>query len=178
MTNRLIRYRSATKMTEITKYIWFLSGGIWGWFCGIFEPAFPLIIIATLFILWDAFSAYRLDVRVHKKYPEKTTRSEAKFVSWKLARVIPAMIERYVLILIMFLTQKYVFVDIYLPLSYIAAGVIAAEQFWSICENNSSCREGEEKYYKLWMVMGKVFADKTARHFDIDISGLDNKKEE
>lgn len=178
MTNRLIRYRSATKMTEITKYIWFLSGGIWGWLCGIFEPAFPLIIIATLFILWDAFSAYRLDVRVHKKYPEKTTRSEAKFVSWKLARVIPAMIERYVLILIMFLTQKYVFVDIYLPLSYIAAGVVAAEQFWSICENNSSCREGEEKYYKLWMVMGKVFADKTARHFDIDISGLDNKKEE
>lgn len=154
------------------KYIWLIVGGVWGWFCGIFEPAFPLIIVATCFILWDAFAAYKLDVRVHKAYPDKTQRSEAKFLSWKFRAVIPTLIERYVLILLAYLAQKYIFVDIYVPLSYIAAGVVAAEQFWSVCENNSSCRGENERYSKLWLVMGKIFADKTERHFDIDLSGL------
>lgn len=160
------------EINVIAKYIWLVIGGLWGWFCGIFEPAFPLIIVATLFILWDAYSAYRLDVRVHKAYPDKTKRSEAKFVSWKFAEVIPTMIERYVLILLFYLAQVYVFVDIYVPLSYIAAGVVAAEQFWSVCENNASCRGENEKHSKLWMVMGKIFADKTERHFDIDLHDL------
>lgn len=160
------------EITTILKYIWLIIGGLWGWFCGIFEPSFPLIIVATLFILWDAYAAYRLDVRVHKAYPDKTKRHEAKFVSWKFAGVIPTLIERYVLILLMYLAQVYVFVDIYVPLSYIAAGVVVMEQFWSVCENHSSCRSEGEKYSKLWMVMGRIFADKTSRHFDIDLSGL------
>ena len=159
-------------ITALLKYIWLVIGGIWGWFCGIFSPAFPLIIIATFFILWDAYAAYKLDVRVHKMYPEKTSRHKAKFVSWKFAGVIPTLIERYVLILLMYLAQVYIFVDIYVPLSYIAAGVVAAEQFWRVCENHSSCRLEGEKNTKLWMVMGKIFADKTERHFDIDLSGL------
>lgn len=160
--------------TEVVlKYVGMLIGGLWGWFCGIFEPSFPLIIIATLFILWDAYAAYRLDVRAHKVYPDKTKRTEAKFLSWKFRGVIPTLIERYVLILLAYLAQVYIFVDIYVPLSYIAAGVVAAEQFWSVCENNSSCRVEGEKYSKLWMVMGKIFADKTERHFDIDLSGLE-----
>ena len=157
----------------VLKYIWLIIGGLWGWFCGIFEPAFPLIIVATCFILWDAYAAYKLDVRVHKAFPEKTQRSEAKFVSWKFAGVIPTMIERYVLIFLFYLAQVYIFVDVYIPLSYMAAGVVAAEQFLSVCENNASCRLEGEKNAKLWKVMGKIFADKTERHFDIDISGLE-----
>lgn len=157
----------------VLKYIWLIIGGVWGWFCGIFEPAFPLIIVATCFILWDAYAAYKLDVRVHKAYPDKTQRSEAKFVSWKFAGVIPTMIERYVLIFLFYLAQVYIFVDVYIPLSYMAAGVVAAEQFLSVCENNASCRLEGEKNAKLWKVMGKIFADKTERHFDIDISGLE-----
>ena len=157
----------------VLKYIWLIIGGLWGWFCGIFEPAFPLIIVATCFILWDAYAAYKLDVRVHKAYPDKTQRSEAKFVSWKFAGVIPTMIERYVIIFLFYLAQVYIFVDVYIPLSYMAAGVVAAEQFLSVCENNASCRLEGEKNAKLWKVMGKIFADKTERHFDIDISGLE-----
>lgn len=165
-------------MTIVTKYTWLVLGGLWGWFCGIFEPSFPLIIVATLFILWDAYSAWRLDVRVHKKYPDKTQRHNAKFVSWKFAKVIPTMIERYVLILLFYLAQVYICVDVYLPLSYIAAGVVAAEQFLSVCENNSSCRDDNEKYSKLWRVMGKIFADKTERHFDIDLGELKPTEEQ
>ena len=157
----------------VLKYIWLIIGGLWGWFCGIFKPTFPLIIVATCFILWDAYAAYKLDVRVHKAYPDKTKRSEAKFVSWKFAGVIPTMIERYVLIFLFYLAQVYIFVDVYIPLSYMAAGVVAAEQFLSVCENNASCRLEGEKNAKLWKVMGKIFADKTERHFDIDISGLE-----
>ena len=162
-----------TMENVVLKYIWLIIGGVWGWFCGIFEPAFPLIIVATCFILWDAYAAYKLDVRVHKAYPDKTQRSEAKFVSWKFAGVIPTMIERYVLIFLFYLAQVYIFVDVYIPLSYMAAGVVAAEQFLSVCENNASCRLEGEKNAKLWKVMGKIFADKTERHFDIDISGLE-----
>ena len=164
-------------MNEIVKYVGMILGGLWGWFCGIFEPSFPLIIVATLFILWDAYSAYRLDVRVHKAYPDKTKRSEAKFVSWKFAGVIPTMIERYVLIFLFYLAQVYIFVDVYIPLSYMAAGVVAAEQFLSVCENNASCRLEGEKNAKLWKVMGRIFADKTERHFDIDISGLASEEQ-
>ena len=159
-------------LNEIVKYLWLTIGGLWGWFCGIFEPSFPLIIVATLFILWDAYSAWRLDVRVHKAYPDKTKRHDGKFVSWKFAQVIPTMIERFVLIFLFYLAQVYIFVDVYVPLSFIAAGVVAGEQFLSVCENNSSCRSENDKHSKLWKVMGKIFADKTERHFDIDLSDL------
>ena len=148
-------------------------GGLIGWVVGKFEPAFPLIIIATMFVLYDAWSAYELDKRVHVMYPQRH-RKNAKFVSYKFRQVIPTLIERFVIIILAFCVERWIFVDVYVPVSYIAAGVVCAEQMLSIAENKASCRLPGDKHARVWKLLAKVLIDKTARHFDIDSSILDN----
>lgn len=152
-------------------------GGLIGWVVGEFDKAVPLLTIATLFVLYDAWSAYELDKRVHLRYPDKVMRTEAKFVSYKFRTVIPTLIERYVIIILAYCVQRWVFVDFYVPLSYIAAGVVCAEQALSIAENKSSCRLPGDKHGRLWKMLAKVLIDKTERHFDIDLGKEAHKKE-
>ena len=154
---------------------WFLLtfGGLVGWFVGKFEPAFPLIIIATLFVLYDAWSAYELDKRVHLMYPKKK-RQQAKFMSYKFRNVIPTLTERFVIILLAYCVERWVFVHIHVPVSYIAAGVVCAEQMLSIAENKASCRLPGDKHARVWKLLAKVLIDKTARHFDTDVSILED----
>ena len=59
------------------KAIWIALGGGIGWLVGEFNPAFPLIIVAIVFILYDAWTAFQLDKRVKVMYPDKTQRHEA-----------------------------------------------------------------------------------------------------
>ena len=59
-------------------------------------------------------------------------------------------------------------------MSYIAAGVVCAEQMLSIAENKASCRLPGDKHARVWKLLAKVLIDKTARHFAIDSSILDN----
>lgn len=151
-------------------------GGLIGWFVGEFTPAFPLITIATLFVLYDAWSAFELDKRVHIRYPEKTKRKQAKFVSYKFKTVIPTLIERFVIIILAYCVQRWVFVDVYVPLSYMAAGVVCAEQALSIAENKASCRLPGDKHARLWKVLTKVLIDKTERHFDINLDALQHEE--
>lgn len=152
---------------------WFISiiGGIVGWFIGVFEPAFPLIYVAIAFILYDSWTAFELDKRVKERYPDKKLRP-AKYVSFKAWGMVPTMIESFVIILLMYAAQRYVFVDLYVPLSYIATGAICGVQLLSIAENKSSCRFPGDRGYKVWSVLAKVLIDKTERHFDADLSEL------
>ena len=159
---------------RVIEWLSLTCGGIIGWFVGKFEPAFPLIIIATLFVLYDAWSAYELDKRVHKRYPDRKSREQAKFVSYKFRKVIPTLSERFIIIILAYCVQKWIFVDIYVPLSYIAAGVVCAEQMLSIAENKASCRLPGDKHARVWKALSKVLIDKTARHFDVDNSILDD----
>ena len=148
-------------------------GGMIGWIVGKFEPAFPLIIIATMFVLYDAWSAYELDKRVHVMYP-KRKREKAKFMSYKFRQVIPTLIERFVIMILAYCVERWIFVGVYVPVTYIAAGVVCAEQMLSIAENKASCRLPGDKHARVWKLLAKVLIDKTARHFDIDSSLLDN----
>ena len=148
-------------------------GGIIGWAVGKFEPAFPLIIIATMFVLYDSWSAYELDKRVRIMYPHRK-KGEAKFMSYKFRQVIPTLIERFVIIILAFCVEKWVFVHIQVPISYITAGVVCAEQMLSIAENKASCRLPGDKHARVWKLLAKVLIDKTARHFDVDASILDD----
>lgn len=154
---------------------WFLLtfGGLVGWFVGKFEPAFPLIVIATLFVLYDAWSAYELDKRVHLMYPKKK-RQQAKFMSYKFRNVIPTLTERFVIIILAYCVERWVFVHIDVPVSYITAGVVCAEQMLSIAENKASCRLPGDKHARIWKLLAKVLIDKTARHFDTDVSILED----
>ena len=138
---------------------------------------FPLIIVAIIFIVYDAYTAYCLDKRVKKKYPEKTTREKAKFTSFAFGKVITTTIpKRLMLILLAYLVEHWVFIHVEIPLSYIVTGVICFEQAWSIMENESSCRDEADS--KFWRWLQKIMVDKTARHFDIDLTELKDEKNE
>ena len=160
-------------MEKVFEYLTLAFGGVIGWFVGKFEPAFPLMIIATLFVLYDAWSAYELDKRVHIMYP-KRKREKAKFMSYKFRQVIPTLSERFVIILLAYCVERWVFVHINVPISYIAAGVVCAEQMLSIAENKASCRLPGDKHARVWKLLAKVLIDKTARHFDCDASILED----
>ena len=160
-------------MERVFEWIMLTVGAFIGWVVGRFEPAFPLIIIATLFVLYDAWSAYELDKRVHIMHPQQTKRTQAKFVSYKFRQVIPTLIERFVIILLAYCVERWVFVHIDVPVSYIVAGVVCAEQLLSIAENKASCRLPGDKHARVWKLLAKVLIDKTARHFDTDVSILE-----
>ena len=160
-------------MDKIFEWLSLAIGGIVGWVVGKFSPAFPLIIIATLFVLYDAWSAYELDKRVHIMYP-KQKRDEAKFMSYKFRQVIPTLTERFVIIILAYCVERWVFVHIDVPVSYITAGVVCAEQLLSIAENKASCRLPGDKHARVWKLLAKVLIDKTARHFDTDVSILED----
>lgn len=72
-----------------------------------FDPAFPLIIVAIAFILYDAWTAFQLDKRVKVMYPDKTQRHEAKFKSFAFGKVVRKTIpERLIVILLAFIAKK------------------------------------------------------------------------
>ena len=150
-------------------------GGWIGWLIGEFHPTFPLIIVAIIFIVYDAWTAYSLDKRVHVKYPDKTKREAAKFTSFAFGKVIRSTIpKRLCLILLAYMVEHWVFVHISIPLSYIVTGVICFEQAWSILENESSCRDENES--RFWKTLQRIMVDKTERHFDIDLHELKEHK--
>lgn len=156
------------------KILFSVIGGGVGWLIGEFEPTFPLIIVAVVFIVYDAWTAYQLDRRVHKKYPEKTKRKEAKFTSFEFGKIIRSTIPtRLWLIILAYIAEHWVFIHVSIPLSYIVTGVICFEQAWSIMENESSCRD--EASSRFWKLLQRIMVDKTARHFDVDLDDI--KKE-
>ena len=163
------------------KVIFSVMGAGIGWLIGEFKPAFPLIIVAIIFIVYDAWTAYSLDKRVHVKYPDKTKRDAARFTSFAFGKVVRSTIpKRLWLILLAYMVEHWVFVHISIPLSYIVTGVICFEQAWSILENESSCRDENESCF--WKTLQRIMVDKTERHFDVrldelrDVEDADDRK--
>ena len=153
------------------KVIFSVIGGGIGWLIGELKPTFPLTIVAIIFIVYDAWTAYSLDKRVHVKYPDKTKREAAKFTSFAFGKVIRSTIpKRLWLILLAYMVEHWVFVHISIPLSYIVTGVICFEQAWSILENESSCRSDNES--RFWKTLQRIMVDKTERHFDVSLDEL------
>jgi len=149
-------------------------GGWLGWVVGEFKPAFPLVVVAVIFIVYDAWTAYQLDKRVKAKYPDRTKRREAKFTSFAFGKVITSTIpKRLALIVLAYLVEHWVFLHVDIPLSYIVTGVICFEQAWSILENESSCRSEADS--RFWRWLQRVMIDKTSRHFDVDLEELKDK---
>lgn len=161
-------------MSNIPKILFAVLGGGVGWLVEEFQPTFPLIVVAVIFIMYDAFTAYQLDKRVHKKYPDETKRHEAKFTSFAFGKVIRHTLpKRLWLIFLAYLVEHWVFIHVNIPLSYVATGAICFEQGWSILENESSCRSEEDgKFYK---ILQKIMVDKTERHFDVNLEDFKRK---
>ena len=162
------------------KFLICLIGGGVGWFVAEFKPTFPLVIVAVIFILYDAWTAFQLDKRVHQKYPEKTSREKAHFTSFAFGKVIKQTIpKRLWLIILAYLVEHWVFIHLSIPLSYVITGAICFEQAWSILENEASCRPDNDS--RLFRFLKRIMIDKTARHFDDDFREFTeptNKEEE
>lgn len=159
---------------NLPKIAFAVIGGGAGWLVEEFQPTFPLVIVAVVFIVYDAFTAYQLDKRVHKKYPDKVQRDKVKFTSFAFGKVIRHTIpKRLWLIVLAYLVEHWVFIHVEIPLSYIVTGVICFEQAWSILENESSCRSEEDS--RFWKWLQKIMIDKTERHFDVNLHDLKKK---
>jgi hypothetical protein len=158
-------------ITNFCKGLVLLAGGVAGWIFAEFKPTFPLIIVIIIFIVYDAWTAYVLDKRVHQRYPDKTQRKKAKFTSFAFGKVVKETIpKRLCLIFLAYLVEHWVFIHVNIPLSYIVTGVICFEQAWSILENESSCRSEDES--RFWKQLQKIMVDKTERHFDVTLDEL------
>lgn len=156
---------------NIAKILFATCGGLVGWFVGEFKPTFPLIIVAMIFIVYDAYTAYQLDKRVKFVYPDKAQRKKAKFTSFAFGKVIKQTIpKRLWLIILAYLVERWVFKHVAIPLSYVVTGAICFEQAWSILENESSCRDENES--RFWKLLQKIMVDKTERHFDVNLDGF------
>lgn len=156
---------------NITKAIFAAFGGLAGWIVAEFKPTFPLVIVAVIFIIYDAYTAYLLDKRVKAAYPDKALRRDAKFTSFAFGKVVRTTIpKRLWVITLAYLVEHWVFIHISIPLSYVVTGAICFEQAWSILENESSCRSESES--RFWRLLQKVMVDKTERHFDIKLDML------
>ena len=148
---------------EMVFKIWKITamacGGLVGWMIGEFKPAFPLAVVAVVFILYDAWTAYKLDKRVHNAYPDKTQRKQAKFTSFAFGKVVKQTIpKRLMLIILAFLAEHWVFIHVTIPLSYVVTGAICYE---------SSCRPESES--RFWKLMQQIMVDKTERHLDVNL---------
>lgn len=152
----------------MTKLIKFLGCGITAAIAYL-QPTFDFILVCTVFVLFDCFTAFLLSKRAKKVYPNKV--KHGKFESNLLKKISKTLLEIYSLIIMAYLLDKTIitFTDIYLP--NIVSGAFCFSQFWSILENMSSCNEN--KWAKL---LQKIMVDKTERHFDIDLSDFKDKK--
>lgn len=158
-------------IVNIWKIVFATMGGVIGWLVAEFKPTFPLVAVAVAFIVYDAYTAYQLDKRVHKAYPDRSKRHEAKFTSFAFGKVIKQTIpKRLWLIILAYMVEHWVFIHIKMPLSYIVTGIICFEQAWSILENESSCRGEQES--RFWKMLQRIMIDKTERHFDIELDEL------
>ena len=138
---------------------------------GEFKPAFLLTVVVVVFILYVAWTAFKLDKRVRTAYPDKTQRKQAKFTSFAFGKVVKQTIPKHLMLIILaFLEEHWVFIHVTIPLSYVVTGAICFEQFWSILENESSCRPESES--RFWKLMQQIMVDKTECHLDVNLNKL------
>lgn len=131
------------------------------------EPTLPYILICTLLIFADCYTAWQLSRRARKAHPDKVDKTGGKFKSRHFGEVLHTLMKSYVLIVLAFLIQHYITDGLSFDLTKICAGAICFWQAWSILENESSCNGA--KWAK---IAQKVLVDKTSRHLDIDLSDL------
>ena len=156
---------------KIWKITAMVCGGLVGWMIGEFKPAFPLAVVVVVFILYVAWTAFKLDKLVRTAYPDKTQRKQAKFTSFAFGKVVKQTIQkRLMLIILAFLAEHWVFIHVTIPLSYVVTGAICFEQFGSILQNESSCRPESES--RFWKLMQQIMVDKTECYLDVNLNKL------
>ena len=105
------------------------------------QPTLPYMLICTMVIFADCYTAWQLDKRVKAKYGKRAPKESGKFRSSNAGRVIHTLIEVYVLIILAFFINLYITSGLGVDMTKVAAGAVIFWQFWSILENKSSCND-------------------------------------
>ena len=158
--NELLR----TSIAHCGKYCISTIGAV----VALLQPTLPFIVICTIAILCDCYTAWSLSRRVKKKYPGA---NDGKFKSNYAGRVFVTLIKVYALTVLAFLIETYIFEGLPVKLANIVAGAVCFWQVWSMVENESSCNDA--KWAK---IAQRILVDKTERHFEIDLSELKERK--
>lgn len=153
-------------VASLSKIFFTLCGSI----AAILEPKIPFVLVCTLAVLFDAFTAWSLSRRVKKKFPGRT---DGKFKSEHFGRVVVTLAKIYALIVLAAFMESVIFEDLPVKLVHIVSGAVCFWQVWSMLENESSCNEA-----KWARIAQRIMVDKTERHFDIDLHELRPKDED
>ncbi len=149
------------------RYILTSSATLCGAMLAIIEPTIPFIIVCTLAVFGDCYTAWALSRRLHRRAPEA---SDGKFKSSHAGRIFITLLKVYLLIVLAFLIETYIFEGLPVRLSNIVAGAVCFWQVWSMLENESSCNDAH------WAkIAQRILVDKTERHFDIDLTALKDR---
>lgn len=155
-----------SNLSEILRWVFTGIGAI----VAILEPTFDYMLVCTIMVFADCYTAWDLSKRARKMYPDKVSMDGKKFKSHNFGKVIVTLLKAYMLIFMAFLIQCHITNEWPIDLTKVAAGAICFWQFWSILENESSCNGAR------WAkVLQKILVDKTSRHFDIDLSDITPK---
>lgn len=149
--------------SEALRWIFTALGAV----IAILEPTLPYLIICTLIIFADCYTAWQLSRRARKAHPDRVSKDGKKFKSQHFGKVIVTILKAWALIIMAFLMQTYITDDLPIDLTKVAAGAICFWQLLSVLENESSCNGA--KWAKL---LQNILVDKTERHFDIDLSEI------
>ena len=134
------------------------------------EPTLNFFYGIVAVITIDCFSAYNLNRRIKKKYPNYAT---GKLESKKALKVIYTIGKVYGVILIIWFIEKNIIKDLSFDITKYVAALFCFIELISVLENESSCNNA------WWArLLQKVLIDKTKRHFDIDIDIDELKKEQ
>ena len=144
--------------------------GVMGACVAMIRPTFPFILVCTLAVLADCYTAWSLSRRVKKRFPGA---NDGKFKSNYAGRVFVTLIKVYSLTILVHLIDAMVFPEIALHLPQVVAGAVCFWQIWSMLENESSCNDA--KWAK---IAQRIMVDKTERHFDIDLHELKEEQPE
>ena len=144
--------------------------GVMGACVAMIRPTFPFILVCTLAVLADCYTAWSLSRRVKKRFPGA---NDGKFKSNYAGRVFITLIKVYSLTILVHLIDAMVFPEIALHLPQVVAGAVCFWQIWSMLENESSCNDA--KWAK---IAQRIMVDKTERHFDIDLHELKEESPE
>ena len=100
--------------------------GLVGACIAVIRPTFPFILVCTLAVLADCYTAWALSKRVKKRFPGA---NDGKFKSNYAGRVFVTLIKVYSLTILVHLIDVMVFPEVSLHLPQIVAGAVC---FWQI----------------------------------------------
>jgi len=127
------------------------------------EPTIPFAAVVFFAILLDCWSAYDLNRRLKKSYPDRVS---GKFETRFALKMFKTFLQVYSVILLLYWVDTVVLKNLpYFNMADIGAAVFCALQVISVLENLSSANGAN------WAKKAqRILIDKSKRHFDIDLS--------